>query len=124
MRNIAFSLFVTLLCPGISPIQAGAIYEPYTVTTFAGWNDVRSQDAVGKLARFYRPYGVISDSAGNFFVADSGNSTIRKITPDGTVTTIAGVAGMKGSNDGQGRGALQFPDRYRDRRPGKSLCRR
>lgn len=65
MRNIVFSLFVTLLCLGISPIHAGAIYEPYTVTTFAGWNDVRSQDAVGKLARFYRPYGVISDSAGN-----------------------------------------------------------
>jgi sugar lactone lactonase YvrE len=110
MRNTISSLFVTLLCLGLSPIHAGAIYEPYTVTTFAGWNDVRSQDAVGKLARFYRPYGVISDSAGNFFVADSGNSTIRKITPDGTVTTIAGVAGMKGSNDGQGSEArFNFP---------------
>lgn len=116
MRNIVFSLFVTLLCLGISPIHAGAIYEPYTVTTFAGWNDVRSQDAVGKLARFYRPYGVISDSAGNLFIADAGNSTIRKITPDGVVTTIAGLPGVPGSNDGTGSEArFNFPDRHRDR---------
>ena len=81
MKSIFFSLLLVFFCLGIFPVEAATIYEPYTVTTFAGWNDVRSRDAVGKEARFYRPYGVISDSAGNFFVADSGNSTIRKSLP-------------------------------------------
>jgi len=110
MKSIFFSLLLGFFCLGIFPVGAVTIYEPYTVTTFAGWNDVRSQDAVGKLARFYRPYGVISDSAGNFFVADSGNSTIRKITPDGAVSTIAGLAGVPGSDDGTGSEArFNFP---------------
>ena len=110
MKNISSSLLLGLFCLAISSAGAATIYEPYTVTTFAGWNDVRSRDAVGKEARFYRPYGVISDSAGNFFVADSGNSTIRKVTPDGAVTTIAGLAGVPGSDDGTGSDArFNFP---------------
>jgi sugar lactone lactonase YvrE len=110
MKSIFFSRLLGLFCLGIFPVGAATIYEPYTVTTFAGWNDVRSRDAVGKEARFYRPYGVISDSAGNFFVADSGNSTIRKITPDGAVTTVAGLAGVPGSDDGTGSDArFNFP---------------
>ncbi len=102
MTRIFFSLLLGLFCLGISPAEAAAIYEPYTVTTFAGWNDVRSRDAAGKEARFFQPHGVIADSAGNFFVADSGNSTIRKVTPDGMVTTFAGLAGVSGSDDGTG----------------------
>jgi sugar lactone lactonase YvrE len=56
-------------------------------------------------ARFNAPAGVAFDSAGNLYVADSGNSTIRRITPDGRVTTIAGTAGGSGSADGVGAAA-------------------
>ncbi|MFZ2650718.1 MAG: hypothetical protein WA210_11520 [Burkholderiaceae bacterium] len=59
-------------------------------------------DGVGAGAGFFSPNGIASDSAGNVFVADSGNHTIRKITPAGVVSTFAGTAGQPGSADGNG----------------------
>ncbi len=62
-------------------------------------------DAAGAAAGFFSPNGVASDSAGNVFVADSGNHTIRKITPAGVVSTIAGASGQPGTADGNGTAA-------------------
>lgn len=76
------------------------------VSTLAGLAGMTGNtDGTGSAARFYIPDGVATDSAGNVYVADSGNYTIRKITPAGLVTTLAGTAGMRGSSDGQGAGA-------------------
>jgi sugar lactone lactonase YvrE len=83
-----------------------------TVTTFAGVSGVAgSADGVGAAARFNAPQGIAVDNAGNIYIADTNNSTIRKVTAGGTVTTIAGVAGQNGSTDGPG-GAARFNAPY------------
>jgi hypothetical protein len=76
------------------------------VTTLAGLaGSFGSADGAGTAARFNGPAGVAVDSAGNVYVADSGNGTIRKVTPTGVVTTLAGLAGSQGSADGTGSDA-------------------
>ena len=82
------------------------------VTTLAGLaGQGGSTDGTGSAARFSQPYGVAVDSAGTVYVADSNYEIIRKITPGGVVTTLAGLAGHGGSNDGTGSSArFAFPD--------------
>ena len=76
------------------------------VTTLAGTAGSNgSTDAAGSAARFYVPRGVAVDSSGNVYVADTNNSTIRKITAAGVVTTLAGLAGSNGSTDATGSAA-------------------
>ena len=76
------------------------------VTTLAGSPGVAgSVDGAGNLARFSWPTGVTVDSTGNIFVADQGNNTIRKVTPDGVVTTLAGSPDSGGSTNGTGSAA-------------------
>src|SRR5262245_57161709 len=71
------------------------------VTTLAGSpGNPGSADGTVSNARFAYPAKVAVDSAGNVYVSDDGNSTIRKVTPDGVVTTLAGLAGNPGSADG------------------------
>lgn len=77
------------------------------VSTFAGSGNQGSIDGGGLLASFNKPSGITADASGNLFVADAGDNIIRKITIDGTVTTIAG-SDSTGSANGQGINATFF----------------
>jgi len=76
------------------------------VTTLAGQAGIHgSTNATGTAASFYSPAAVAVDVSGNVYVVDTGNYTIRMITPAGVVTTIAGTAGTSGCVAGTGAAA-------------------
>jgi hypothetical protein len=74
-------------------------------STLAGSASTGSVDATGSAARFYWPDAAAVDSLGNTYVADTQNGTIRKVTADGVVSTLAGSPGNFGSADGMGADA-------------------
>jgi sugar lactone lactonase YvrE len=78
------------------------------VTTLAGMagRPAGCVDGVGADARFSSPLGVAVSGEGIVYVADSGNHIIRAITPEGLVSTLAGVAGKPGLADGPATNAL------------------
>lgn len=85
------------------------ITQSAVVTTLAGLaGNSGSVDGTNSKARFHRPSGIAVDNIGNLFVTDSLNHTIRKITPAGLVTTIAGMSGVWGSADGTNSTARFF----------------
>ena len=78
----------------------------YEWITFAGKaNTHGSANGQGAAARFYNPFGIGVDALGNVHVADWGNCTVRKITPTGQVSLLAGSPGKAGSADGFGASA-------------------
>ncbi|OFW26098.1 MAG: hypothetical protein A3H97_14125 [Acidobacteria bacterium RIFCSPLOWO2_02_FULL_65_29] len=89
-----------------------AITPAGDVTTLAGLaGNPGSSDGAGSTARFSVPAGLVVDGSGDVYVADSGNHTIRRVTPAGVVTTFAGVAATPGSSDGTGS-AARFSEPY------------
>jgi len=75
------------------------------VTTFAGSGSFGGADGLGTAAEFGRPSGIAVDATGNVYVADSGNSMIRKIAPNGQVSTLAGSFQVFSFKDGTGTDA-------------------
>lgn len=71
--------------------------------TLAGLAVPGAVDGVGNVARFDGPSGLAVDSSGALYVADWNNSTLRNVSPNGAVTTVAGSAGHPGISDGAGR---------------------
>ena len=86
--------------PGPSPTGA-------TVTTLTGTTAGGFSDGTTATAAFQDPSGIAVDAAGNIYVSDTDNNRIRKITPDGTVTTLAGSS-TSGSDNGTGANASFF----------------
>src|SRR4051812_4900507 len=87
-------------------VHGQSIYEAYGFTTMAGSvGSLGSNDGLGLAAHFSAPQSVAIDNNGNVYIADTGNNTIRKISPSGVVTTLAGLAGSTGSSDGSGSAA-------------------
>jgi sugar lactone lactonase YvrE len=99
-----------------------------TITTLAGASEGFA-DGADAQASFHTPSGLAIDVAGNLYVADTGNNRIRKVTPEGVVSTIAGegTAGYVDGPSGQARlngpigvavdeaGNVYIADTYNDR---------
>ena len=107
-----FALALLALTLAASQSRAQSVYSPYTFSTLAGTaGQVGSADGRGSEARFNTPFSLTVDRANNIYVADSSNHTIRKVTPAGVVTTLAGLAGITGKADGT-NSAARFYDPY------------
>jgi sugar lactone lactonase YvrE len=98
------------LAAGVARAQVN--YTPYTFSTLAGLSQSGgTNDGLGSAARFTGPRSVTVDGAGNLYVVGAYNHTVRKITPTGFVSTIAGAPGVSGTNDGIGTDArFTYPD--------------
>jgi sugar lactone lactonase YvrE len=99
-------LSVALVPAAVLLVTASLHAQTYTFSTLAGLPSTEGfADGTGPAAKFARPSGVAFDGAGNLYVTDASNHVIRRITPAGVVTTIAGAPGVSGSTDGTGAAA-------------------
>jgi sugar lactone lactonase YvrE len=99
----------TVQAPGPGAKEAASVQTSpgrYVFTTLAGKVGTKEyRDGTGTDARFDRPGDMAVDAAGNVYVSESDACTVRKITPEGVVSTLAGSPGQRGSVDGVGPAA-------------------
>lgn len=79
--------------------------QSYKLSSYAGNGNSGFKDSTALQSRFYHPHGMCIDAAGNLILADGANHSIRKISPTGIVTTIAGGKGSTGDVNGIGTAA-------------------
>jgi DNA-binding beta-propeller fold protein YncE len=72
-----------------------------TLRAFVGGGPAGFRDGKGADAQFFMPEGIAVDAQGNLYVADKFNHRIRKVSPEGAVSTLAGT-GEAGHHDGSG----------------------
>ncbi|MBD1393452.1 NHL domain-containing protein [Mucilaginibacter glaciei] len=82
------NIFVASSEPKIYKITAAGVLTIFAGSTVVG--DIGSADGTGQTAKFYDPQGIAIDPSDNLYIADTDNHLIRKITPAGVITTIAG----------------------------------
>jgi sugar lactone lactonase YvrE len=111
MNGDSFRCVVTNSSGTVTTTPATLVVEtPLAVVTFTGQAGISGHaDGSGAAAQFNSPADVAVDSSGNVYVADSNNNTVRKITPVGAVTTLAGQTGVSGSNDGSSSASFNHP---------------
>lgn len=104
-RLLSFRAGLPLLLLGLG-LTSNAPAQTYAWSAFAGYPPQFGRtDGVGTDARFFGPAGMVGTTTGLVYVCDSNNHVIRRISPDGTVVTLAGSAGVSGTADGTGSGA-------------------
>lgn len=105
--NSVWSAIVTNASGSVTSADATLTVQPKPgISLLAGTAGITgTADGTLAAARFSNPQGIAVDATGNVFVADTGNQTIRKITPQGVVTTLAGTAGSSGITEGVGSAA-------------------
>lgn len=80
-----------------------------TVSTLAGSSTGYLDSTTGTSAKFYWPWGLAVDASGNVYVADTYNNMIRKITPSGSVSTIAGTTSAGFANGSGSAARFNYP---------------
>jgi hypothetical protein len=111
MNGDSFRCVVTNSGSTATTQQANLVVNtPLTVVTLAGLPGASgSADGTGSAARFAAPSDLAVDAAGNLYVADSDNNTVRKVSPAGVVTTLSGQPGVSGSSDGTSSASFNHP---------------
>lgn len=109
ISGIAYDLQGNLYVIELRSYSIRKITPEGDVTILAGAGERGGSDGPGDKARFGTLFGIVCDKAGNVYVSDVDNNSIRKITPDGTVSTFAGT-GFQGAVNGTGnKASFSYP---------------